>query len=65
VMQIDSQSKNFDNFDLGIRALAGWEIFFKDSPASFFVEGSGNLYFFTRFFPDWNASIGIRYYLAR
>ncbi len=68
-MEIDNASKAKNNYNVGPRAVAGWEIFFKDSPFSFFVEAAGILDILDfcpfRVSPDYNASIGLHYYLSR
>lgn len=62
--EIDTALKN-DNYLAGIRTVAGQEIFIKQNPVSFFYEGAVILDIWTRLEVNWNASIGLRYYLSR
>ncbi|GEM_PF-5948672 len=64
-LEIDSYSKKSDNYLAGIRTVMGEEIFIKQEPVSFFYEGALIVDVISRFEINWNAAVGLRYYLSR
>jgi len=66
VMTVDSESRQRDNYNVGLHGLIGEEFFFKKAPLSFFIEGGGVFYFvpFNNLSLGWTGACGFRYYLT-